>query len=286
MATKKKGLGRGLNALLGGSETVEAITAVRTDDELRELAIDLIRRGPWQPRTHFDEVSLKELADSISSQGVVQPIVVRAAGNSFEIVAGERRWRAAQIAGLENIPAVIKHFDDQTAAAVSLIENIQRENLNPLEESVALKRLIDEFEMTHQQVADTVARSRAAVSNLLRLQDLNADVKRLLENRDIEMGHARALLGVTGAVQSQLAKETAKKGLSVRETEQLVRKALNPPKKLKPVSKDPDIKKLENDLSEKLGAAVNIHQQGKGKGRLEISYGSLDELDGILSHIQ
>ena len=287
MTTKKKGLGRGLNALLGGSETVEAITAVRTDDELRELAIDLIRRGPWQPRTHFDEASLKELADSISSQGVVQPIVVRSAGNnSFEIVAGERRWRAAQIAGLENIPAVIKHFDDQTAAAVSLIENIQRENLNPLEESVALKRLIDEFNMTHQQVADTVARSRAAVSNLLRLQDLNADVKRLLENRDIEMGHARALLGVTGAVQSQLAKETAKKGLSVRETEQLVRKALNPPKKLKPVSKDPDIKKLENDLSEKLGAAVNIHQKGKGKGRLEISYSSLDELDGILSHIQ
>ena len=287
MTTKKKGLGRGLNALLGGSETVEAMTAVSTEDELREIAIDLIRRGPWQPRTHFDEVSLKELADSISSQGVVQPIVVRAAGNnSFEIVAGERRWRAAQIAGLENIPAVIKHFDDQTAAAVSLIENIQRENLNPLEESVALQRLIDEFNMTHQQVADTVARSRAAVSNLLRLQDLNADVKRLLENRDIEMGHARALLGVTGTVQSQLAKETAKKGLSVRETEQLVRKVLNPPKKLKTVSKDPDIKKLENDLSEKLGAAVNIHQKGKGKGRLEISYSSLDELDGILSHIQ
>ncbi|NNJ97154.1 MAG: ParB/RepB/Spo0J family partition protein [Gammaproteobacteria bacterium] len=286
MTTKKKGLGRGLNALLGGSETVEVMTAVRTDDELRELAIDLIRRGPWQPRTHFDEASLKELADSISSQGVVQPIVVRAAGNNnFEIVAGERRWRAAQIAGLENIPAVIKHFDDQTAAAVSLIENIQRENLNPLEESVALQRLIDDFNMTHQQVADTVARSRAAVSNLLRLQDLNADVKQLLENRDIEMGHARALLGVTGAVQSQLAKETAKKGLSVRETEQLVRKALNPAKKLKPVSKDPDIKKLENDLSEKLGAAVNIHQKGKGKGRLEISYSSLDELDGILSHI-
>jgi ParB family chromosome partitioning protein len=287
MATKKKGLGRGLNALLGGSETVEAMTTVQTADELREIAIDLIRRGPWQPRTHFDETTLKELADSISSQGVVQPIVVRAgADKSFEIVAGERRWRAAQIAGLEQIPAVIKHFDDQTAAAVSLIENIQRENLNPLEESIALQRLIDEFSMTHQQVADTVARSRAAVSNLLRLQDLNADVKKLLENRNIEMGHARALLGVTGVVQSQLAKETAKKGLSVRETEQLVRKALNPPKKAKPVSKDPDIRALENDLSEKLGAAVNIHQKGKGAGRLEISYSSLDELDGILSHIK
>jgi len=287
MATKKKGLGRGLNALLGGTETVVAMTAVNTADELRELGIDLIRRGPWQPRTHFDETLLQELADSISSQGVVQPIVVRAsADNSYEIVAGERRWRAAQIAGLEQVPAIIKHFDDQTAAAVSLIENIQRENLNPLEESAALQRLIDEFNMTHQQVADTVARSRAAVSNLLRLQDLNVDVKALLENRSIEMGHARALLGVTGNVQSQLAKETAKKGLSVRETEQLVRKALNPSKKVKSIAKDPDIKNLENNLSEKLGAAVNIHQKGKGKGRLEISYSSLDELDGILAHIK
>jgi len=290
MATKKKGLGRGLNALLGGTETVEAMeamTTVQREDELRELAIDLIRRGPWQPRTHFDEEALNELAESIRSQGVVQPIVVRAAAdNTFEIVAGERRWRASQIAGLEQVPAVIKHFDDQTAAAVSLIENIQRENLNPLEESVALQRLIDEFNMTHQQVADTVARSRTAVTNLLRLQDLNADVKELLENRSIEMGHARALLGVTGAVQSQLAKETARKGLSVRETEQLVRKTLNPPKKAAPVSKDPDIKKLENDLSEKLGAVVNVHQKTKSKGRLEISYSSLDELDGILSHFQ
>ena len=287
MATKKKGLGRGLNALLGSAETVEVMTTVQNEDELRELDVDLIRRGPWQPRTHFDEDSLKELADSISSQGVVQPIVVRAsADNSYEIVAGERRWRAAQIAGLEQVPAVIKHFDDQTAAAVSLIENIQRENLNPLEESVALQRLIDEFAMTHQQVADTVARSRTAVSNLLRLQDLNVDVKELLQNRVIEMGHARALLGVTGTVQSQLAKETAKKGLSVRETEQLVRKTLNPAKKTTPVAKDPDIKKLENELSEKLGAAVNVHQKTKSKGRLEINYSSLDELEGILSHIQ
>ncbi len=287
MATKKKGLGRGLNALLGGTETVEAMTTMQKEDELRDLAIDLIRRGPWQPRTHFDEDALNELAESIRSQGVVQPIVVRAAAeNTYEIVAGERRWRASQIAGLDRVPAVIKHFDDQTAAAVSLIENIQRENLNPLEESIALQRLIDEFDMTHQQVADTVARSRTAVTNLLRLQDLNADVKALLENRSIEMGHARALLGVTGAVQSQLAKETAKKGLSVRETEQLVRKTLNPPKKAAPVVKDPDIRKLENDLSEKLGAAVNIHQKTKSKGRLEISYSSLDELDGILSHIQ
>ena len=287
MATKKKGLGRGLNALLGGSDTVEVLTAVQHADELRELDVDLVQRGPWQPRTHFDETLLQELADSISSQGVVQPIVVRQASDShYEIVAGERRWRAAQMAGLDRIPAVVKRFDDQTAAAVSLIENIQRENLNPLEESVALQRLIDEFEMTHQQVADTVARSRATVTNLLRLQDLNTDVKALLENRSIEMGHARALLGVTGITQSKLAKETVRRGLSVRETEQLVRRTLNPPKKPKPVSKDPDIRKLESSLSEKLGAAVNIRQTSASKGRLEISYSSLDELDGILSRIQ
>ena len=287
MATKKKGLGRGLNALLGGNEAVEALTAANVEDELRELEIDLISRGPWQPRTHFDEESLEELAESIRSQGVVQPIVVRASGNnSFEIVAGERRWRASQLAGLDKVPAVVKHFDDQTAAAVSLIENIQRENLNPLEESVALQRLIDEFEMTHQEVADTVARSRAAVSNLLRLQELNNDVKALLEDRTIEMGHARALLGVSGITQSKLAKETAKKGLSVRETEQLVRKTLNPPKKAPKPVKDADIRQLENSLSEKLGAAVNIHQKTKAKGRLEISYNSLDELEGILSRIQ
>ncbi len=287
MATKKKGLGRGLNALLGGSDTVEVLTTVQHADELRELDVDLIQRGPWQPRTYFDEVLLQELADSISNQGVVQPIVVRRASDSnYEIVAGERRWRAAQMAGLDRIPAVVKRFDDQTAAAVSLIENIQRENLNPLEESIALQRLIDEFDMTHQQVADTVARSRAAVSNLLRLQDLNSDVKALLENRSIEMGHARALLGVSGITQSKLAKETARRGLSVRETEQLVRKTLNPPKKPKRISKDPDIRKLETNLSEKLGASVNIRQTSSSKGRLEISYSSLDELDGILSRIQ
>jgi ParB family chromosome partitioning protein len=287
MATKKKGLGRGLNALLGGDEAVEALTAANAEDELRELEIDLISRGPWQPRTHFDEEALQELAESIRSQGVVQPIVVRASGNNnFEIVAGERRWRAAQLVGLDRVPAVVKHFDDQTAAAVSLIENIQRENLNPLEESVALQRLIDEFEMTHQEVADTVARSRAAVSNLLRLQELNNDVKALLEDRSIEMGHARALLGVSGITQSKLARETAKKGLSVRETEQLVRKTLNPPKKSQKPAKDADIKQLENSLSEKLGAAVNIHQKTKSRGRLEISYNSLDELEGILSRIQ
>lgn len=183
---KKKGLGRGLTALLGNSD-VEAMIEPQNNEELRHIDVDLIERGPWQPREHFDEEALQELADSIAQQGVVQPIVVRQKSqNRFEIVAGERRWRASQKAGLAKIPAVIKNFDDQTAAAVSLIENIQRENLNPLEESTALKRLIDEFEMTHQQVADTVARSRATVTNLLRLQDLNPDVKTLLAMRDIE----------------------------------------------------------------------------------------------------
>ena len=287
MAAKKRGLGRGLNALLGGAENVDTLIEPRTGDDLREIDVDLIHRGPWQPRVHFDEEALQDLADSIAAQGVVQPIVVRATAEShYEIVAGERRWRAAQIAGLDRIPVVLKYFDDQTAAAVSLIENIQRENLNPLEESNALQRLASEFEMTHQQVADTVGRSRATVSNILRLQDLNPEVKTLLGNRSLEMGHARALLGVDGGLQSRMAKEVAKKGLSVRETEQLVRRANNPAPRPKNVPKDPNISQLENRLSENLGAVVNIRQQSKGKGRLEIHYNSLDELDGILSKIE
>jgi len=286
MAAKKKGLGRGLTALLGNSD-VETMIEPKNNDELRIIDVDLIERGPWQPREHFDEDALQELADSIATQGIVQPIVVRQkAENRYEIVAGERRWRAAQKAGLSKVPAVVKAFDDQTAAAVSLIENIQRENLNPLEESTALKRLIDEFEMTHQQVADTVARSRATVSNLLRLQDLNPDVKTLLAMRDIEMGHARALLAVEGAEQSRVAKDVARKGLSVRETEALIRHLTSPTKKAKTIRKDPDIIKLEERLTERLGAPVNIKQKGKGKGCLEITYSSLDVLDGILSKIE
>lgn len=286
MAAKKKGLGRGLTALLGNSD-VETMIEPKTDDELRIIDIDLIERGPWQPREHFDEEALQELADSIATQGVVQPIVVRQkAENRYEIVAGERRWRASQRAGLSQVPAVVKTFDDQTAAAVSLIENIQRENLNPLEESTALKRLIDEFGMTHQQVADTVARSRASVSNLLRLQDLNPDVKELLATRKIEMGHARALLAVEGLEQSRVAKDVAKKGLSVRETEALIRHLAKPAKKTRSTRKDPDIIKLEERLTEHLGAPVNIKQKGKGKGCLEITYTSLDVLEGILSKIE
>jgi len=286
MAAKKKGLGRGLTALLGNSD-VETMIEPQNDDELRNIDVDLIERGPWQPREHFDEEALQELADSIKQQGVVQPIVVRQKShNQFEIVAGERRWRAAQKAGLSQIPAVIKTFDDQTAAAVSLIENIQRENLNPLEESTALKRLIDEFDMTHQQVADTVARSRATVSNLLRLQDLNPDVKTLLAMRDIEMGHARALLAIDGMEQSAVAKDVARKGLSVRETEALIRKISSPAKKSKVSRKDPDIVRLEERLTECLGAQVHIKQKSNGKGSLEITYTSLDVLDGILKKIE
>ncbi len=285
MAAKKKGLGRGLTALLGNSD-VEAMIEPQ-NDELRNIDVDLIERGPWQPREHFDEETLQELADSIKQQGVVQPIVVRQkSANQFEIVAGERRWRASQKAGLSKIPAVIKNFDDQTAAAVSLIENIQRENLNPLEESSALKRLIDEFDMTHQQVADTVARSRATVSNLLRLQDLNPDVKTLLAMRDIDMGHARALLAIDGMEQSRVAKDVARKGLSVRETEALIRKISAPVKKSKVTRKDPDILRLEQRLTECLGAQVQIKQKAGGNGSLEITYTSLEVLDGILSKIE
>lgn len=290
MVVKKKGLGRGLTALLGNSD-VETMIEADNADELRNIDVDLIERGPWQPREHFDEEALQELADSIATQGVVQPIVVRqktgqAGVTRYEIVAGERRWRAAQRAGLSQVPAVVKSFDDQTAAAVSLIENIQRENLNPLEESTALQRLINEFEMTHQQVADTVARSRASVSNLLRLQELNADVKVLLTAHDIEMGHARALLAVVGQEQSRVAKEVARRGLSVRETEALVRKLANPVKKPAASRKDPDITRLEQRLTEKLGAAVTIKQGAKGRGCLEISYTSLEVLEGILSRIE
>jgi len=286
MAVKKKGLGRGLTALLGNSD-VEAMIEPENENELRNIDVDLIERGPWQPREHFDEEALQELADSIANQGVVQPIVVRQkTDHRFEIVAGERRWRAAQKVGLSKVPAVIKSFDDQTAAAVSLIENIQRENLNPLEESTALKRLIDEFDLTHQQVADSVARSRASVSNLLRLQELNPDVKTLLAMRDIEMGHARALLAIEGMEQSSVAKDVARKGLSVRETEALIRKISAPEKKSKPSRKDPDIIKLEERLTEHLGAQVHIKQKGKGKGCLQINYTSLDVLDGILSKIE
>ncbi|MGD2055444.1 MAG: ParB/RepB/Spo0J family partition protein, partial [Gammaproteobacteria bacterium] len=233
--------------------------------------------------------SLQELADSISEQGVVQPIVVRGIGaGRYEIIAGERRWRAAQQAGLHEIPAVVRDVDDRSAIAIALIENIQRENLNPLEEARALKRLIDEFDMTHEQAAQAVGRSRAAVSNLLRLLDLEDAVKEMVERGELEMGHARALLGLGGASQVKAAREILARGLTVRATERLVQQWQHPkrPRTTPVAARDPDIQRLESRLADTLGASVLIRHTGKGKGRLEIRYNSLDELDGILEHIK
>jgi len=292
MAKKKRGLNRGLDALLGaaGANKVEDITNPSATDNktLKELDVDLIQRGIYQPRVHFNDEALQELADSIKAQGVVQPIVVRPiAGGRYEIIAGERRWRASQLAELQTIPVVIKDIDDKTTAAVSLIENIQREDLNPIEESRALQRLIDEFGLTHQECADTVGRSRASVSNLLRLQDLREEVKTFLDKGEIEMGHARALLSLDADNQLHLAKQVIKKGMSVRETEAAARKILNPPeKKTTTAAVDPNIEHLENTISEKLSAKVHFKHGKNGKGQMVISYNSLDELDGILEHIQ
>jgi len=304
MTTKKRGLGRGLNALLGGaaksapavSTTAPALVvqdsaaaAAPIDGSLRKLPIDLIQRGKYQPRQDMHQESLQDLADSITAQGVVQPIVVRPIGQGrYEIIAGERRWRAAQLAGLQDIPAVIREVPDRAAIAMSLIENIQRENLNPLEESRALQRLIQEFELTHQEAADAVGRSRAAVSNLLRLLDLTDEVKALVEAGQLEMGHARALLALSGGDQTQAARQVASKGLSVRETERLVKRlqsdAAKPPAPPKRV--DPDIRRLEEELAGYLGAKVSLEQGRGGKGKLLISYNSLDELDGILERMR
>jgi ParB family chromosome partitioning protein len=292
MVAKKRGLGRGLDALLGDSATVSEQVAASSSDhgELKQLPVDLIQRGKYQPRVDMHTESLQDLADSIRVQGVVQPIVVRPVGqNRYEIIAGERRWRASQLAGLHEIPSLIKDVSDQAAIAMALIENIQRENLNPLEEANALQRLIDEFDMTHQQAAEAVGRSRAAVSNILRLRELTDDVKRLLENNQLEMGHARALLGLSGAEQAKAAQEVVRKGLSVRETETLVRKHLagdSGKKKSAQSAQDPDVRRLQDDLSERLGARVAVQYNKQGKGKLVIQYNSLDELDGILAHIK
>ncbi|HEX23093.1 MAG TPA: ParB/RepB/Spo0J family partition protein [Chromatiales bacterium] len=287
-AKKKRGLGRGLDALLGGSGT--AMAEATMDTELRELAVDLLQPGKYQPRTDMHPESLEDLASSIRAQGVVQPIVVRelAEGGRYEIIAGERRWRAAQIAGLHEIPSLIRVVPDEAAIAMALIENIQRENLNPVEEANALARLIEEFEMTHQQAADAVGRSRVAVSNLLRLLTLNDDVRRMLEHGDLEMGHARALLALEGEHQSRAAREVSAKGYSVRETEQLVRRlsAGATGKSTSDKALDPDIKRLQDELGEKLAAKVIFQHAAKGNGKLVIHYNSLDELDGILQHIQ
>jgi ParB family transcriptional regulator, chromosome partitioning protein len=307
MIQKKPTLGRGLADLLGqmsaarpvspAGELPPAPAAVAPpDEELARLPLDVLQRGRYQPRIDMRPETLEELAASIKAQGVVQPIVVRplavpAAGESqrYEIIAGERRWRAAQIAGLADIPAVIRRIPDEAAIAVALIENIQRESLNPLEEARALERLITEFELTHAQAAEAVGRSRAAVSNLLRLLELAPEVGALLERRELEMGHARALLALSAKrQQAEVAAIVAKKSLSVRETEALVRRMQQRGKdgeRLAPEEADPDVRRLERELADKLGAKVLIQHAQGGRGKLVVSYNSLDELDGILAHI-
>lgn len=299
---KKRGLGKGLEALLGSgasnlkddlppaTTTAPETKVSASSDEFQHLAIDMIQRGRYQPRTNFNVDALQELADSIKAQGVVQPIVVRPLSSTpgqYEIVAGERRWRAAQLAELHEIPAVIREITDQEAMAVALIENIQRQELNPIEEAKALVRLVEEFGLTHQEAADAVGRSRVSVSNLLRLLTLNNDVKHLLEDGQLEMGHARAILGLETTKQMQAAREVVKKGLSVRETEQFVRR-LNKPEseKSEKAGIDPDTRRLQEDLSEKLGAKVIFQHGNNGKGKMLIHYNSIDELDGILDHIK
>jgi ParB family transcriptional regulator, chromosome partitioning protein len=299
MSGKKPSLGRGLaelSPLLAKRAGATEEPPVLAGDRLARLPLDLLQRGKYQPRVDMRTETLSELADSIKAQGLVQPILVRplsgrSPGESqrYEIIAGERRWRAAQMAGLAEIPAVIRDVPDEAAVSMSLIENIQREDLNPLEEAGALLRLIEEFGMTHQAAAEAVGRSRAAVSNLLRLMELADEVKQLLEQRRIEMGHARALLGLTSRrQQAEVALLVAKKALSVRETESLVRRIItpHPAASHEPPAVDPDIARLERELADKLGAKVAFQHSVSGKGKLVVSYNSLDELEGILGHIQ
>jgi ParB family chromosome partitioning protein len=284
---KKKRLGRGLGSLIGNLDEVASPQIDEKANGMVELDIDRIQRGKFQPRQVFEPESLQELADSIRAQGIVQPIVVRPEGKHFELVAGERRWRAAQLAGLQKVPAVIRELDSKSAAAIALIENIQREDLNPLEEAQAYLRLIEEFDLTHQQVADSVGRSRATVSNLLRLLDLAEPVKQQVNKGLLNMGHARALLALIRHDQIEIAKLVVNRGLSVRETELLVKKTLTAESavKAKPKAIDPDIRRLENRISEKLGAGVKIKPGKKGSGQLVISFHSTAELDGILEHL-
>ncbi|RUO35508.1 chromosome partitioning protein ParB [Aliidiomarina shirensis] len=294
MSAKKRGLGRGLDALLTNSANAAARHQAQTEEtqlsldkgELRKLPVEFLRPGKYQPRKDMAPEALEDLANSVKAQGIIQPIVVRPLGeNSFEIIAGERRWRAAQLAQLDTVPCIIKDVPDEAAVAIALIENIQREDLNAMEEAMALYRLQEEFELTQQNVADAVGKSRTTVANLLRLMQLNGDVKILLERGDIELGHAKVLLGVEGEMQSELARVISAKAMTVRESERLVNKALNPskPEEKKP---DADVQQLENALSERLGAKVAISHSRKGKGKLVINYSTLDELDGILAHIK
>ena len=316
---KKKKLGKGLDALLGSAlkktlveETkspevvAEAIAAapvvtvqdkIPKDGQLVKLPIEWLQRGKYQPRRDMDADALEELANSIKAQGVMQPIVVRPVVNDsnslirYEIIAGERRWRATQLAGHDTIPAVVRDVGDDAAIAMALIENIQRENLNPMEEAVALQRLKEQYELTHQEVADAVGKSRVTVTNLLRLMSLTDEVRRMLERGDLEMGHARALLGLADNAQREAANNVVNKGLSVRQTEALVRNLHQQSEQAKDgktteIKLDPDIRRLQDDLSEKIGVPVLVQHSAAGKGKLVLKYNSLDELDGILAHIK
>ena len=297
MAAKRKGLGKGLSHLISSnaSEAIAVATGERNGDivervdgELRDLPIEFLQRGRYQPRRDFPQESLQELADSIRAQGIMQPIVVRPIGaNKYEIIAGERRWRAAQLAELHKVPALVREVADEAAIAMALIENIQREDLNPVEEAIALKRLQDEFELTQQQVAEAVGKSRTAVTNLLRLLSLTDEVRTFLERGDIETGHAKALLGLAGEVQRDAARQVVDRGLTVRQTEALVRKIqeqAGKPAAKKPAV-DPNIRRLSERLAEKIGVPVTIDHGDKGAGKLVLKYTSLDELDGILAHL-
>ncbi|MBE9516536.1 MAG: ParB/RepB/Spo0J family partition protein [Proteobacteria bacterium] len=291
--SKKPRLGRGLDALLGADldEDEEAQSGDnKAGESLRQLPVDVLQRGRYQPRTHMRKEALEDLAESIRTQGIVQPIIVREmATGGYEIIAGERRWRAAQLAGLDTIPAVIKNIPEEAVAAVALIENIQREDLNPIEEASAFQRLIEEFAMTHQQVAESVGRSRTGVTNLLRLLSLNDAVRQMIDNGDLDMGHARALLALPDADQPRIAREVVEKDLSVRETEKLVKKLQAGVGGKKPTAKpsvDADIRNLQEALSDTLGAKVSIQHKKNGKGKLVIQYNSNDELEGILARIK
>ena len=296
MTPKKRGLGKGLDALLSTSTAArqkQVMSDQRTEQamlpahqtELRKLPVEWLQSGKYQPRKDMSQDALEELANSIRAQGVIQPIVVRPLGEqSFEIIAGERRWRASQLARLEVVPCIVKDVPDEAAVAIALIENIQREDLNAIEEAVALQRLLTEFELTHQQVAEAVGKSRTTVTNLLRLNQLNEDVKRFVEHGDLDMGHARALLALSGQAQSELARLVAQKGLTVRDTEKLVQKALEPAKARVEPARDPQIGYLERQLAEKIGNQVQLQPGKRDSGRLVISYENLSDLDRILGY--
>ncbi len=282
---KHKGLGRGLDALLGGT----AVTEPREDDRLAQIAVTMLRPGKYQPRTRMDEASLAELAESIKARGVIQPVVVRTVGEAqYEILAGERRWRAARLAGLEHVPAVVREVPDEAALGIGLIENIQREDLNPIEEATGLKRLIDEFHLTHEEVARAIGRSRAGVTNLLRLLELAPAVQAFVQDGRIDMGHARALLAVSRARQVELAHQIAEKGLSVREAERLVQETTAAPRAApaRGAKLDADARRLEEELAESLGAAVHLKPRRGGKGSIVIDYASLDELEGLVGRLK